>query len=148
VDEELRRFDEHMEYVQGLAVKTRREHRRSVHCLLLEQFGQGPLDISAITPGDVRRFITDQSTHYSSPGSIFAVISALRGYFRFRTACGDQVQALIAVLTAPRHWRQASLPKELSSIEVQRLVDSLGREGPSISTSRCWPSRPTSVMPM
>jgi integrase len=41
------------------------------------------------------------------------------------------MQALSAVLIAPRHWRQASLPKALSSTEVQRLVDSLGWEGPS-----------------
>ena len=35
------------------------------------------------------------------------------------------------MLAAPRHWRQASLPKALSNTEVKRLVDSLGWEGPS-----------------
>jgi site-specific recombinase XerC len=131
VGEELRRFDAHMEHVQGLAATTRREHRRSVRRLLLEQFGQGPLDISAITPGAVRRFVAAQSEHFSAPHGVATLISALRGYLRFRATCGDQVRALIAVLTRPRHWRQASLPKALSSAEVQRLVDSLGWEGPS-----------------
>jgi integrase/recombinase XerC len=131
VDEELRCFDVHMDRVRGLAAKTRRLRRRIVRDFLLQQFGDGRVDFSAIKPEAVRRFIIDQSAHYRSPGSIVAVISALRGYFRFRTACGDQVQALIAVLTAPRHWRQASLPKALSNGEVKQLVDSLGWEGPS-----------------
>ena len=131
VDKELRRFDVHMDRVRGLAATTRRLRRRIVRDFLLQQFGDGRVDFSAIKPEAVRRFIIDQSAHYRSPGSIVAVISALRGYFRFRTACGDQVQALIAVLTAPRHWRQASLPKALSNGEVKQLVDSLGWEGPS-----------------
>lgn len=135
VDEELRRFDVHMDRVRGLAATTRRLRRRIVRGFLLQQFGDGRVDFSAIKPEAVRRFITDQNTHYSSPGGIVAVISALRCYFRFRTACGDQVQALIAVLIAPRHWRQASLPKALSNAEVQRLVDSLGWEGPSARRS-------------
>jgi len=130
VGEELRRFDMHMEQVWGLAATTRRLWRRTVHRFLLQQFGDGPIDLSAIKPEAVRRFVAEQSALYSSPGGIATVISALRGYFRFRTACGDQMQALSAVLTAPRHWRQASLPKALSNAEVQRLVDSLGWEGP------------------
>ena len=131
VEEELSRFDTHMDQVRGLATTTRRLQRRIVRCFLLQQFCDGRVDLSAIKPGAVRQFITDQSAHYSSPGSIAVVISALRGYFRFRATCGDPVQALSAVLTAPRHWRQASLPKALSSAEVERLVDSLGWEGPS-----------------
>jgi len=129
VDEELRCFDVHMDRVRGLAATTRRLRRRIVRDFLLQQFGDGRVDFSAIKPEAVRRFIIDQSAHYSSPGSIVAVISALRCYFRFRTACGDQVQALIAVLTAPRHWRQASLPKALSSglMAWENVVDSVSR---------------------
>jgi len=131
VDEELRRFDTHMDQVRGLAATTRRFYRHLIRCFLLQQFGDSRVELAAIKPEAVRRFITDQSTHYSSPGGVATLIAALRGYFRFRTACGDQVQSLIAVLIAPRHWRQASLPKALSSSEVKRLVDSLGWEGPS-----------------
>lgn len=132
VDEELRRFDAHMDQVRGLAATTRRFQLRIVRYFLLQQFGDDRVDLAAVKPEAVRRFVADQSEHYSSPGGVAKLISALRGYFRFRTACGDQVQALVAVLTAPRHWRQASLPKALSSAEVQRLVDSLGWEGPSV----------------
>jgi site-specific recombinase XerD len=131
VDEELRRFDVHMDQVRGLAATTRRFALHIIRCFLLQQFGDEHVDFAAIRPEAVRRFIVSQSTHYSSPGGVAKLIAALRGYFRFRTACGDQVQTLVAVLTRPRNWRQASLPKALSNIEVQRLVDSLGWEGPS-----------------
>jgi integrase/recombinase XerC len=131
VEEELRRFDAHMDQVRGLAAATRRFDRHIVRCFLLQQFGNDPVDLAAIKPEAVRRFITDRSTHYNSPAGVATLIAALRGYLRFRIACGDPVQALSAVLIAPRRWRQASLPKALSSSEVERLVASLGGEGPS-----------------
>jgi site-specific recombinase XerD len=131
VDEELRRFDVHMDRVRGLAATTRRFARRIIRSFLLQQFGAGRVDCGTIKPEAVRRFVTDQSPHYCSPGGVAQLIAALRGYLRFRTACGDRVQALIAVLIAPRCWRQASLPKALNSTEVQCLVDALGWEGPS-----------------
>jgi len=131
VDEELRRFDAYMDHVRGLAATTRRLQLYPVRCFLLQQFGDNCVDLAVIQPEAVRRFVIDQSAHYSSSDGVARLISALRSYFRFRTTCGDSVQALSAVLIAPSHWRQASLPKALSSIEVQRLVDSLGWEGPS-----------------
>ena len=131
VDEEVRRFDAHMDQVRGLAAATQRFDRHIVRCFLLQQFGNDPVDFAAIKPEAVRRFITDQSTHYSSPVGVARLIAALRGYLRFRIACGDPVQALSAVPIAPRRWRQAALPKALSGSEVERLVASLGWEGPS-----------------
>lgn len=131
VEEELRRFDEHMGHVRGLAPKTRTLYLRTVRRLLLDQFGDRPIALSAITPDDVRRFVASQSELYSTPGSAGSLVSALRGYFRFRTACGDKVHGLIGVVSYPANWQLASLPKALSSAEVERLVDSLGGEGPS-----------------
>jgi site-specific recombinase XerD len=131
VDEELRRFDEHMDHVRGLAPRTRSMYLRTARRLLLEQFGDRPVVISAIAPCDVRQFVARQSELYSTPGSAGSLVSALRGYFRFRAACGDQVHALIGVVSYPANWQLSSLPKALTSAEVKRLVDSLGWEGPS-----------------
>jgi len=131
VDEELRRFDERMDRVQGLAPKTRTLYLRTVRRLLVEQFDDRAVDFGAITPEFVRRFVAGQSELYSTPGSAATLISALRGYFRFRATCGDRVHALIGVLPYPANWQLASLPKGLSDAEVGRLVDSLGGEGPS-----------------
>jgi integrase len=131
VDEELHRFDERMNHAQGLAPTTRTEYLRTVRRLLVEQFGDRAIDFDTITPECVRRFVASQSELYSTPGSAATLISALRGYFRFRATCGDRVHALLGVLPYPANWQLASLPKGLSDAEVRRLVDSLGWEGPS-----------------
>jgi len=131
VDEELRRFDEHMNHVRGLAPKTRSMCLRIVRRLLFEQFAKQPVVISSIKPDDVRSFVAHQSELYSSPANAGTLVSALRGYFRFRAACGDPVHGLIGVLCYPANWQLASLPKALSGAEVERLLDSLGQPGPS-----------------
>ncbi len=69
VDEELRRFDEHMDHVRGLAQKTCGMRLCTVRRLLVEQFGDGPVVLSAMTPDDVRRFVARQIELYSVPGS-------------------------------------------------------------------------------
>ncbi len=131
VDKELRHFDDHMNHVRGLAPKTRSLYLRTVRRLLHEQYGDRSVVLSTITSEDVRRFVANQSKLYSTPGSAGSLVSALHRYFRFRAACGDQVHALIGVVPYPANWQLASLPKALSSAEVERLVNSLGREGSS-----------------
>ena len=135
VEEELRRFDAYMDHVRGLAPTTRRLYLRTVQRLLQEQFADRPVVMSALTPEDLRRFVACQSELYSTPGDATSMISALRGYLRFRTTCGDQVHALIGVLAYPIKWKLASLPQALSSAEVERLESSLGGEGPSARRS-------------
>ncbi len=131
VDKELRRFDDHMKDVRGLAPKTRRMALHPVRLLLLNQFGERSVVFSAIKPDDVRRFIAACQVRYSTPASSGALASALRGYFRFRATCGDQVHGLIGVVSYPANWQLASLPKALSPAEVERLLGSLGHGGPS-----------------
>jgi integrase/recombinase XerC len=135
VDEELRRFDDHMRNVRGLAPKTRSMALRIVRLLLLDLFGDFRVVISAIKPEDVRRFVAGQRDLYGSPASAGPLASALRGYFRFRATCGDQVHGLIGVVSYPANWQRASLPKAFSSAEVERLLGSLGHDGPSARRS-------------
>jgi integrase/recombinase XerC len=131
VDDELRRFDEHMHHVRGLAPKTRILFLRTVRRLLTEQFANQPVVLSSIKPDDLRGFVARQSELYSTPANTGTLASALRGYFRFRAACGDQVHGLIGVVCYPANWQLASLPKALSAAEIERLLGALGHDGPS-----------------
>jgi integrase/recombinase XerC len=131
VDVELRRFDDHMNHVRGLGIKTRSSAIRIVGELLLGLFADRPVVISAIKPEDVRQFVASQHERYKSPSSMGSLASALRGYFRFRTFCGDQVQVLSSVLSSPANWQLASLPKALSHDEAERLLGSLGQGYPA-----------------
>ncbi len=135
VDEELRRFDEHMHQARGLAPKTRRMVLRIVRELLLRRFHDRPVVISAITPEYVRRFFAQLTERYHAPASIGSLVAALRGYLRFRAAAGDPVGGLLSVLSYPANWQHASLPKTLADEEIERLLNSLDWPAPSMRRS-------------
>jgi site-specific recombinase XerD len=135
VDEELRRFDGHMDHVRGLAAKTRQTTLRMVREFLHGRFHDRPVVISAITPEYVRRFFARLTQRYHSPASAGSVVAALRGYLRFRAASGDPVGGLLSVLSYPANWQHASLPKTLADEEIERLLNSLDWPGPSMRRS-------------
>ncbi|MEN9480423.1 MAG: phage-related integrase [Pseudomonadota bacterium] len=132
VDDELLRYNTYMDHVRGLAPKTRSTAMRIVGRLLLSCFGDGPIDITAIEPGYVRRFFTQQAKLYSKPATAGTVVSALHGYFRYRTSLGNKVHGLIGVLSFPANWQLSSLPKTLTAEEVEQLIGALGQSGRSM----------------
>lgn len=132
VDEELRRYDEHMEHVRGLAPKTRDMALRIVGRLLRARFGGGAIDVAAIKPEHVRRFFAQQAELYSKPASAGSVVASLRGYFRYRASLGDLVHALIGAVSYPANWALSTLPKTLTAEEVEQLVGSFGESGRSM----------------
>jgi integrase/recombinase XerC len=125
VDEELRRYGDHMEHVRGLAPKTRTMALRIVGRLLTERFDGNAVDIMTIAPEHVRRFFAEQAALHSKPAGAGSVVSSLRGYFRYRASLGDLVHGLIGALAYPANWALSSLPKKLTDEEVAQLVGSL-----------------------
>ena len=135
VDEELRRFDEYMERVRGLASRTRSAALRIVRELLWQRFHDRPVVFSALKPEQVRCCFARMTERCHAPASASAVVSALNGYFRFRATCGDTVQALIGVLSYPANWQQAALPETLTDEELEQLLGTLGVPSPSMRRS-------------
>ena len=131
-DEELLCYDAYMDHVRGLAPKTREIALRIVGRLLTSRFGDDAIGIAAIKPDHVRDFFAQQSKLYSKPANAGSVIAALRGYFRYRASLGDAVHGLIGALSCPANWRLASLPKTLTTEEIEQLVGSLGKPGRSL----------------
>jgi integrase/recombinase XerC len=132
VDEELRRFDDHMDRVRGLAPRTRRAVLRIVREFLRWRFRDRPVVIPAIKPEHVRSCFVRLTERCHAPASVGAVVSALRGYFRYRATYGDTVYHLIGVLSYPANWQQASLPQTLGDEEVRRLLYSLDSPSPTM----------------
>lgn len=132
VDKELCRYDEYMDQVKGLAPQSRSMAVRIVGRLLTAHFSDGPVKISVIQPDDVRRFFAEQAKLYSKPVHAGIVVSALRGYFRYRASRGDAVNGLVGVLCYPANWQQSSLPKSLTADEVAQFVGALGQPGRSM----------------
>lgn len=125
VDEEVHRYDVYMERARGLTSKTRESILRIVGRFLLTRFGDYAVDIMAIKPEHVRRFFALEAKHYKKPVTAGVIVSALRGYFRYRASLGDLVYGLIGVLSYPANWQLASLPKTLTAEEIERLIESL-----------------------
>ena len=127
VDDELNRYGDYMERVRGLAASTRTLTLRTVRRFLTSRFGDYAIDIAAIKPEHVRRFFAQEAKLYSKPATAGTVVAALRGYFRYRASLGDLVHGLVGTLSYPANWQLASLPKTLTTEEVERLVASLDR---------------------
>jgi site-specific recombinase XerD len=121
----LRRYDDYMNHVRGLAPKSRTMVLRIVGRLLAERFNGNAVDIKAITPEHVRHFFAEQAALHSKPAGAGSVVSSLRGYFRYRASLGDLVHGLIGALAYPANWALSSLPKKLTDEEVEQLVGSL-----------------------
>lgn len=121
---ELSRYDEHLRDVRGLAAGTRRHQIRILGRFLLHKFSKLPIDIAKLRPDDVRRFIAEQLDAHPSSSNASTLASTLRSYFRYRTTCGDQVNALTAVISSPVHWKLTTLPHALKPDEVERLLNS------------------------
>lgn len=122
IADELRRYDDHMRDVRGLAAGTRRNHCRIVAQLLRKKFAGGVVTMAKLWPVDIRRFIARQLGDSRSHSAAAQVATALRSYLRYRTVCGDSVAGLIAVISSPVQWKLASLPRALKPDEVQRLL--------------------------
>lgn len=124
ITEELRRYEEHLRDIRGLAKNSYRHRIRIVGRLLHKKFAGRPIDIAELRAEDVRRFLASQLDAHRTPSNASQLASALRSYFRYRTTCGDQVGKLIAVISNPVHWKLASLPRALKPEEAERLLNS------------------------
>jgi site-specific recombinase XerC len=122
IADELRRYDDHLRDVRGLAAGTRRNHCRIVSQFLRKKFAGGVVAMAKLRPADVRRFIARQLGDSPSHSAAAQLATTLRSYLRYRTICGDSVASLTAVISSPVQWKLASLPRALKPDEVQRLL--------------------------
>jgi hypothetical protein len=137
VDEELRRFDAHMDRVRGLAPKTRAGVLRVVGRLLRQCFGSGCVDIALIKPTHVRRFYAQQAVLHSKPGGAGSVVAALHGYLRYRASLGDQVHGLLGVDWTPLRTPHRCKPHAPSGCHALSPKILTHHTGAAIKHGRC-----------
>lgn len=123
ITEELRRYDEHLRDVRGLAAGTRRGRLRIIGWLLEGKFKHREIVFARFQPDDVRQFLARRLAQHQSASNASQHATALRSYLRYRATCGDQVGKLAAVISNPVHWRLATLPKALNAEDADRLLD-------------------------
>jgi integrase/recombinase XerD len=130
VQEELERFDIHLDSVCGVAANTRVSRRQWVGKFLTDQFGSAPVDIPRIHSSDIVEFIVRPTNHYRT-GTLGVLGSALRSYLRFRAvSCGDKVEALLTAVPTVAKWRLDTVPKHLTTDEVAGLLGAIDQHNP------------------
>jgi integrase len=136
---ELSRYDKHLHDVRGLAAGTRKNCTHVVRCLLDWKFATRPIDIAKLRPDDVRKFVAAQLDARGTASHATRLASSLRSYLRYRSTCGDQVSALMAVIQVPVHWKLATLPRALTTEEAELLLA-------SCTAVRRWPKREYAIV--
>ena len=134
ITDELRRYDEHMRDVRGLATGTRKGRLYVAGLLLRQKFKRRAIDISRLQADDIRQFLANQLETHRTASNASRYTAALRSYFRYRATCGDSVVKLTAVILNPVHWKLASLPRALKPDEIERLLN-------SFTDDLRWPKR-------
>jgi integrase len=131
IQDELERFNAHLDAVCGLAPATRTSRRMWVGKFLVDRFGSTPVELDRIKPGDIVEFMVRPTNRYK-PGTAQVLGCALRSYLRFRALnCGDRVEALVAAVPRIAQWRLATVPKHLTSDQIARFLGAFDRHNAS-----------------
>lgn len=108
VADELRRYDDHLRNVRGLAAGTRRNHCRIVAQLLRKKFAGEAIDTAKLRPVDVRRFITRAACLRSHSSARFGCRSQTRN----ADDTADQIRQVPATADPSQHGQGAgALPE-------------------------------------
>ena len=99
-DRLLVEFDQHLDRVQGLSALTRRARRRYVREFLDAQFGRRRLQLRAIRPGDLWRFVNARALTLKRT-SLHALVVGLRSFLRFLEFTGRIRQGLACAVSSP-----------------------------------------------
>jgi site-specific recombinase XerD len=100
VDRLLAAFDHHMDRVQGLSVLTRRARRRYAREFLEAQFHRRRLQLRAIKPADLLRFVNTRAPALKRT-SLHALVVGLRSFLRFLEFSGRIRQGLSGGVPSP-----------------------------------------------
>jgi site-specific recombinase XerD len=130
IEDQLGRFDAHMQQARGLAENTRVRRLCVVRSLLRFCAARDSDAMATPNADELRRFIAQELSRIS-PASAGSLAVALRSYLRFQALGGARVDHLLPVIASPASWRLAPLPQTLSLSEVARLLDAYPPELPS-----------------
>jgi len=135
LDEEVKRgaidgvvddFERHLTDTCGAAPATRRYYLREARALLAMRFGDGPVDLTTVTPADARSFVTMRAKDLT-PTSTNVVATAVRGFGRFLQLRGIGSSAWAGAVPRAADWRLARVPRLLSDQEVGAFLAAFDR---------------------
>ena len=119
-------YEQYLQQERGLVPRTIRDHQFYVRKFLVERFGKEPLVLEEIQAPDISGFILRHCRGLSI-GRARWIMTALRSFFRFLFQNGSLSSDLAASVLGVAHWQQATVPRYISSEEVQRVLRACDR---------------------
>ena len=129
-DEIIDRFDQYLSEVCGLAETTRRARRRTALELLAWRFGNRPLRVQEIAPGDLVRFVSFRAKSLS-PMSVRVFTDSLRSFLRFLCFEGHCLKGLDLAVPTLHSWNRAKLPTVIDGEQLRQFLGSFDRSTPT-----------------
>lgn len=118
------RYEDYLQRERALSPLTITRHWFIVRRFLLECFGDGPINLRALEPDAVTRYLV---RHVPVQSRHSTLVSTLRSFFRFLWQAGDTHRDLAAAIPPIRRWRLVDVPKYLQAAEVAHLLTSVDR---------------------
>lgn len=134
LEEEFRHY---LELERGLATATVHLYLPFVSRFLAECFADGQLRLDSLCAADVVRFVQREAVRLNHPKRAKLMTTALRSFLQYARYRGlISIDLRLSVPTVAS-WSMASLPRALSSDEVQRLPNHCDRH--TATGRRNWP---------
>lgn len=121
ITQELSAFSRYQEHVCGLTEATRVVSRIRVRAFLISCFGDRPISMDALTDKSMTRFI-GRYTANCTPRSRYVICRSLRGYLHFKALTDPYAERLCERMPTVALWRLASIPKFLSSHDIEAVL--------------------------
>jgi len=119
-------FAHYLKEERGLSLATLRTYIPLVHSFFTECFGSNTIVFAELGISDITGFILRRADS-NSCRSMQLITSALRGFFRFLRYRGDIVLDLASSVPTVANWRRSEIPKYLSHVDVERLLQDCNR---------------------
>jgi site-specific recombinase XerD len=120
-------FKEYLVTERGLAVRTVEHYTEAAHAFLAACPRKEGRVWSALTAGDVLTFVRRRA-ETRIPGHMQQLCTGLRAFLRYLRFRGEIQSDLAASVPRIAHWRLATLPKSLSSAQVQQVLAHCNRK--------------------
>jgi integrase/recombinase XerD len=114
-------FDHHLDQVAGNAQRTRHNYLRYARRFLIEVFGIKEPNWSGLQAEQITEFVRREASKLQ-PSSCGQPVTAIRALLRFLVSRGVVPQGLERAVPPVLTWRHSSLPRYITSSEVERVI--------------------------
>jgi site-specific recombinase XerD len=127
VDTIIKKYDNYLDEVCGLAKATRFYHRRYASEFLNIEFKSKKINFKYLTPPIIASHINKVNKDYKK-SSLSVLINSLRRFFKFLQFNGDIDLTLIAALPRIHKWKLSTIPTCLQKAEIDKIISVFDRK--------------------